>query len=100
MNNAIPTTGQNLGGLMRMPFDVHAHLTVRFDAFEYARRLPVPDDNATVGVARDHIGHVGREVEAASVTSDQVTTEYFLVLPAKVCTWLHYLDLIVHGLER
>ena len=99
MDNTIPTTAENLGGLMRMPLDVHANLSMGLDALENARRLPVPDDDTAVGIARYHVAHVGREVEAARVACDEMAAEDLLVLPAEVCVWFHDLDLIVHGLE-
>ena len=82
-----------------MPLDVHAHLAMSFDALEQVCALPVPDDEATLCIARYDVAHVRREVDAACVAGHLVALEDLLALPAKVGVRLHDLDLIVHGLE-
>lgn len=100
MNHAIPATWQYFWRFMWMPFDVHAHLCVRFNSFEYSRRFPIPNNDSSIRIARYHIAHVGRKVHATSVARHQMTAKHFFILPSKVGIGLHDFYLIVHGLER
>src|SRR5690242_8445812 len=75
LNEVVPAAGEDARGLVRMPLDIHADLTVRLDLVIQARRLPVPDAEAAVRVARYHVAHVGREVDAARVTGHHVPAE-------------------------
>lgn len=67
-DHVVPTGGEHARFLMPVPLGIDADFVVRFDFLEHARCLPVPDDQMTIGVTTDHVGHVRREVHTACVT--------------------------------
>ena len=55
LDEAVPAGGRHFGGFVRVPQCSDADVVVRLELLEQLRRLPVPHEATTVGVARDEI---------------------------------------------
>ena len=55
LDEAVPAGGRHFGGFVRVPQRSDADVVVRLELLEQLRRLPVPHETTTVGVARDEI---------------------------------------------
>ena len=51
LDEAVPAGGRHFGGFVRVPQRSDADVVVRLELLEQLRRLPVPHEAATVGVA-------------------------------------------------
>lgn len=56
---AVPTAGDDLGGLVGMPEGADAHLVVRLNAVVKLGGLPIPDVQLAIGVPRHHVAGGG-----------------------------------------
>jgi len=55
LDGAVPAAGGHLARLVRVPQHADAHVVVRLPLGRYAVRLPVPDEDLAVRVARYHV---------------------------------------------
>ena len=97
LNLAIPSTRNNLTGLMWQPDTPDTDSIVRLEPLVHLRRLPVPYEATAVRVPGNQIGVVGGEVGLARVPGHHVTLKHLLAVVAQLLGG-EYGDLIVHGL--
>ena len=74
----VPASRGHLAGLVWVPEHADAHVIVRLPLGQKLGRLPVPDENLAVAVARREVGHLRREVYPASVACHHVTLKHLL----------------------
>ena len=55
LDEAVPTSSGDLGRFVRVPQRCDAHVVMSLPLLKQLRRLPIPNEEAPVGVARDEI---------------------------------------------
>ena len=81
-----------------MPKGADADFVVGFELGIQFGRLPVPNEDFSVGVAGNQVSHVRRKVDSAGVSGHHVTFERLLPVPLEPIQHVEDHDVVVHRL--